>query len=91
MFSCSGNLATVACGLPYANAAAVAYPGRQVICFIGDGGLTVLMSELATAVKYNLDVKIVVISNNTLGKIKWEQIVFLRNPAASCSRLTSRL
>lgn len=38
MFSCSGNLATMACGLPYANAAAVAYPGRQVICFIGDGG-----------------------------------------------------
>src|SRR5262249_47515138 len=37
MFSCSGNLATMACGLPYAVAAAVAYPGRQAIAFVGDG------------------------------------------------------
>lgn len=84
MFSCSGNLATMACGLPYANAAAVAYPGRQVICFIGDGGLSMLICELATAVKYNLDVKIVVIKNNTLGQIKWEQMVFLGNPEYVC-------
>jgi pyruvate dehydrogenase (quinone)/pyruvate oxidase len=84
MFSCSGNLATMACALPYANAAAVAYPGRQVICFIGDGGFAMLMCELATAVKYNLDVKIVVISNHTLGQIKWEQMVFLGNPEYGC-------
>ncbi|MCB5177329.1 MULTISPECIES: thiamine pyrophosphate-dependent enzyme [Microvirga] len=84
MFSCSGNLATMACGLPYANAAAVAYPGRQVVAFVGDGGLTMLCCELATAVKYNLDVKIVVIKNNTLGQIKWEQMVFLGNPEYGC-------
>ncbi len=84
MFSCSGNLATMACGLPYANAAALAYPGRQVIAFVGDGGLTMLIGELATAVKYNLDVKIVVIKNNTLGQIKWEQMVFLGNPEYGC-------
>ncbi|WP_230533082.1 thiamine pyrophosphate-dependent enzyme [Microvirga roseola] len=84
MFSCSGNLATMACGLPYANAAAVAYPGRQVVAFVGDGGLTMLCCELATAVKYNLDVKIVVIKNNTLGQIKWEQMVFLGNPEYVC-------
>jgi pyruvate dehydrogenase (quinone) len=84
MFSCSGNLASMACGLPYANAAAVAYPGRQVICFIGDGGFAMLMCELATSVKYNLEVKIVVISNNTLGQIKWEQMVFLGNPEYGC-------
>ena len=80
MFSCSGNLASMACALPYANAAALAYPGRQVVCFIGDGGLAMLCCELATAVKYGLDVKIVVIKNNTLGQIKWEQMVFLVNP-----------
>src|SRR3954451_20333685 len=80
MFSCSGNLATMACGLPYANAAAVAYPGRQVIAFVGDGGFTMLLGELATAVKYQLDVKIVIIKNNVLGQIKWEQMVFLGNP-----------
>jgi pyruvate dehydrogenase (quinone)/pyruvate oxidase len=84
MFSCSGNLATMACGLPYANAAAVAYPGRQVVAFVGDGGFTMLMGELATAVKYGLDVKIVVIKNNTLGQIKWEQMVFLGNPEYVC-------
>jgi pyruvate dehydrogenase (quinone) len=84
MFSCSGNLATMACGLPYANAAAVAYPGRPVVAFVGDGGLSMLMAELATTVKYDLDVKIVVIKNNTLGQIKWEQMVFLGNPEYVC-------
>jgi pyruvate dehydrogenase (quinone) len=84
MFSCSGNLATMACGLPYANAAAIAYPGRQVVCFIGDGGLAMLICELATAVKYNLDVKVIVIKNNSLGQIKWEQMVFLGNPEYVC-------
>jgi pyruvate dehydrogenase (quinone)/pyruvate oxidase len=84
MFSCSGNLATMACGLPYAVAAATAYPGRQVVAFVGDGGLTMLMGELATCVKYNLPVKIVVIKNNSLGQIKWEQMVFLGNPEYVC-------
>jgi pyruvate dehydrogenase (quinone)/pyruvate oxidase len=84
MFSCSGNLATMACGLPYAIAAAIAYPGRQVVAFVGDGGLTMLIGELATCVKYNLDVKIVVIKNNALGQIKWEQMVFLGNPEYAC-------
>jgi pyruvate dehydrogenase (quinone)/pyruvate oxidase len=84
MFSCSGNLATMACGLPYAVAAAVAHPGRQVVAFVGDGGLTMLIGELATCVKYKLDVKVVVIKNNTLGQIKWEQMVFLGNPEYVC-------
>jgi pyruvate dehydrogenase (quinone)/pyruvate oxidase len=84
MFSCSGNLATMACGLPYAVAAALAYPGRQVVTFIGDGGLTMLMGELATCVKYGLDVKVVVIKNNSLGQIKWEQMVFLGNSEYGC-------
>ncbi len=84
MFSCSGNLATMACGLPYAIAAAVAYPGRQVVAFVGDGGLTMLMGELATCMKYDLDVKIIVIKNNVLGQIKWEQMVFLGNPEYVC-------
>jgi pyruvate dehydrogenase (quinone)/pyruvate oxidase len=39
-----------------------------------------LMGELATAVKYKLPIKVVVIKNNTLGQIKWEQMVFLGNP-----------
>lgn len=80
MFSCSGNLATMAPGLPYAIGAQVAYPNRQVIAFVGDGGFTMLMGEILTAVKYNLPIKVVIIKNDVLGQIKWEQIVFLGNP-----------
>jgi len=84
MFAVSGNLATMACGLPYAMAAALAFPGRQVIAFVGDGGLTMLMGELATCAKYALNLKVVVIKNNSLGQIKWEQIAFLGNPEFGC-------
>ena len=76
----SGNLATMAPGLPYANAAQIAYPDRQVIAFVGDGGFTMLMGEIATAVKYQLPIKVVIIKNDYLGQIKWEQMVFLGNP-----------
>jgi pyruvate dehydrogenase (quinone) len=80
LFSCSGNLATMAPGLPYAIAAQIAHPGRQTIAFVGDGGFTMLMGEFATAVKYKLPIKVVIIKNNVLGMIKWEQMVFLGNP-----------
>jgi pyruvate dehydrogenase (quinone) len=79
-FSLSGSLATMANGLPYSIGAAVAYPKRQVVCIVGDGGLTMLMGEIATLVKYRLNVKVIVIKNNTLGQIKWEQMVFEGNP-----------
>ena len=84
MHSCSGNLATMACGLPYAIAAQVAYPDRQVIGVVGDGGFTMLMGEIITAVAYNLPIKLVIIKNNTLGQIKWEQMVFQGNPEYQC-------
>ena len=80
MHSCSGNLATMACGFPYAIAAQAAYPDKTVIAFVGDGGFTMLMGEMATCVKYKLPVKIFVIKNNELGQIKWEQMVLLGNP-----------
>jgi pyruvate dehydrogenase (quinone) len=79
-FTCTGMLATMANGLPYAIGAAVAFPGRQVLAFVGDGGFTMLMGEMATLVKYQLPVKVVVIKNNSLGQIKWEQMVFEGNP-----------
>jgi pyruvate dehydrogenase (quinone)/pyruvate oxidase len=44
-FSVSGTLASMACGLPYAIAAKVAYPDRQSIAFVGDGGFTMLMGD----------------------------------------------
>ncbi len=79
-FSLSGSLATMANGLPYSIGAAAAYPDRQVVCVVGDGGFTMLMGEVATLVKYNMNVKVVIIKNNVLGQIKWEQIVFEGNP-----------
>ncbi|MCA1816424.1 MAG: pyruvate oxidase [Acidobacteria bacterium] len=79
-FSLSGTLATMANGLPYSIGAAVAYPGRQVVCVVGDGGFTMLMGEVATLVKYKLPVKVIVIKNNVLGMIKWEQMVLEGNP-----------
>ncbi|HTZ74878.1 MAG TPA: thiamine pyrophosphate-dependent enzyme [Candidatus Aquilonibacter sp.] len=82
--SLSGTLATMANGLPYTIAAQIAYPDRQCVGFVGDGGFTMLMGEFATAVKYNLPIKIVVVKNNTLGQIKWEQMVFLGNPEYGC-------
>ncbi|HET9112192.1 MAG TPA: thiamine pyrophosphate-dependent enzyme [Ktedonobacterales bacterium] len=80
MFSCSGNLATMAPGLPYAIGAQAAFPDRQVVAFVGDGGFTMLMGEMITAVKYHMPIKVIIIKNNLLGQIKWEQIVFLGNP-----------
>lgn len=80
LFSASGLLATMGNGLPYAIGAAVAFPGRQVVAVVGDGGLTMLLGEIATLVKYKLPVKVIVIKNNTLGQIKWEQMVFEGNP-----------
>jgi pyruvate dehydrogenase (quinone) len=80
LYSCSGTLATMAPGLPYTIAAQLAYPNRQCVAFIGDGGFTMLMGELVTAVKYKLPIVVCVIKNNTLGQIKWEQMVFLGNP-----------
>lgn len=83
-FSCSGTLATMAPGLPYAIAAKLAYPERQSIAFVGDGGFTMLMGDFVTAVKYELPIVVVIIKNNSLGQIKWEQIVFLGNPEYGC-------
>ena len=85
LHSVSGTLASMACGFPYAIAAQVAYPDRQVVAFVGDGGFSMLMAELSTCVKYNLPVKVVVIKNNTLGQIKWEQMVMLGNPEYGCA------
>jgi pyruvate dehydrogenase (quinone)/pyruvate oxidase len=83
-FSCSGTLASMACGLPYAIGASIAYPDRQVVAVIGDGSAAMLMGDFVTLRKYNLNAKIIVIKNNALGPIKWEQMVFLGNPEYGC-------
>jgi pyruvate dehydrogenase (quinone)/pyruvate oxidase len=74
-FYLSGNLATMAPGLPYAIAIQHAYPQRQVIAFVGDGGFAMLMAEFLTAIQHRLPVKVVINNNNSLGQILWEQMV----------------
>jgi pyruvate dehydrogenase (quinone)/pyruvate oxidase len=83
-FAVSGTLATMACALPYAIAGAIAHPGRPAVCFVGDGGLAMLLGELATCVKYRLDVKIIVIKNDSLGEVKWQQVVVQGTPEYAC-------
>lgn len=79
-FSLSGTLASMGCALPYAIAAQLAFPERQCVAFVGDGGFSMLMAEFAAAVQYNLPIKVIIIKNDTLGMIRWEQMAFLGNP-----------
>ncbi|MEU8198337.1 thiamine pyrophosphate-dependent enzyme [Microbispora amethystogenes] len=74
-FYLSGNLATMAPGLPYAIGIQHAYPGRQVVAFVGDGGFAMLMADFLTAVRHGLPIKVVVNNNNSYGQILWEQII----------------
>ncbi|HEY2505323.1 MAG TPA: thiamine pyrophosphate-binding protein [Streptosporangiaceae bacterium] len=74
-FFLSGNLATMAPGLPYAIGVQHAFPGRQVVAYVGDGGFAMLMAEFVTAIKHQLPVKVVINNNNSLGQILWEQMV----------------
>jgi pyruvate dehydrogenase (quinone)/pyruvate oxidase len=74
-FYLSGNLATMAPGLPYALAIQWAHPHRQVLAFVGDGGFGMLMAEFDTAVRYGLPVKVIINNNASLGQILWEQMV----------------
>jgi len=79
----TGMLATMAPGLPYAIAAQLAYPKRQSVAVVGDGGFSQLMAELATAVKYDLPVKIIILKNNSLAEVLFEQQE-LGNPPFGC-------
>jgi pyruvate dehydrogenase (quinone)/pyruvate oxidase len=62
-------------GLPYALAIQHAFPGRQVVAYVGDGGFSMLMAEFLTAVRAGLPIKVVINNNNALGQILWEQMV----------------
>ena len=74
-FMLSGNLATMAPGLPYTIAAQWAHPGRQCIAFVGDGGFAMLMAEFLTAIRHRLPVKVFINNNAEYGQILWEQMV----------------
>ena len=72
----SGGLGTMGFGLPAAIGAALACPGRRVVCFSGDGSLQMNIQELATAVEQQLDLTIVLLNNQSLGLVRQQQRLF---------------
>ena len=71
----SFNHGSMANAMPQAIGAALACPGKQVIAFCGDGGLSMMMGDLMTIVQYKLPVKIIVFNNRSLGMVKLEMEV----------------
>jgi pyruvate dehydrogenase (quinone) len=71
----SFNHGSMANAMPQAIGAALASPGRQVIALCGDGGLSMLLGDLATITQYNLPIKIIVFNNRSLGMVKLEMEV----------------
>ena len=73
----SSGLGTMGYGFPAALGAQMAYPDRQVIVFVGDGGFQMTLNDLATMVQYRVPVKIVVLNNRSLGMVRqWQEIFF---------------
>lgn len=83
-FTGTGMLASMAPGLPYAIAASLAYPDRQSVAIVGDGGFAMLMAELTTAVANDLPVKIILLKNDSLAEVRFEQRQ-LGNPEYGCA------
>lgn len=71
----SFNHGSMANAMPMAIGASLTYPGRQIIAFCGDGGLSMLLGDLATIQQYRLPIKIVVFNNRALGMVKLEMDV----------------
>ncbi|MFV0663827.1 acetolactate synthase large subunit [Denitromonas sp.] len=80
----SGGLGTMGFGLPTAIGAALAAPERTVVCFTGDGSLKMNIQEMATLAEEDLNVKIVLMNNNSLGLVYQQQTLFYgKRPVAS--------
>ncbi|HKD74853.1 MAG TPA: thiamine pyrophosphate-dependent enzyme, partial [Ktedonobacterales bacterium] len=76
----SGGLGAMGYGFPAALGAQIALPDRQVIAFVGDGGFQMTAQELATAVQYRTNTKVVVMNNNSLGMVRqWQELFYARN------------
>jgi acetolactate synthase-1/2/3 large subunit len=76
----SGGLGAMGYGFPAALGAQIAMPERQVIAFVGDGGFQMTAQELAVAVQYGTNVKIVIMNNNSLGMVRqWQELFYDRN------------
>lgn len=79
-FLTSGGLGTMGYGFPAALGAKIAYPHKQVIAFVGDGGFQMTLQELATAVQYRANLKIIVMNNGFLGMVRqWQEVFYDKN------------
>jgi acetolactate synthase-1/2/3 large subunit len=75
----SGGLGTMGYGFPAAIGAQVAFPGHTVIDIAGDGSIQMNIQELATAVQYNLPVKVAILNNGFLGMVRqWQELFYER-------------
>jgi acetolactate synthase I/II/III large subunit len=73
----SSGLGSMGYGFPAAMGAQMAFPDRQVIAIVGDGGFQMTLNDLATAVQYRVPVKIAIINNRALGMVRqWQEIFF---------------
>ncbi len=80
----SGGLGTMGVGLPYAMAAKLANPDRDVVCITGEGSIQMNIQELSTCLQYNLPVKILNINNAQLGMVKqWQDMLYEGRHASS--------
>jgi pyruvate oxidase len=79
-FTLSGGLASMAFAMPAAIGAKLIYKQKQVIALCGDGGFAMLMCDFATAVKYQLDIKVFIFNNGKLGLIQMEEEAHAGNP-----------
>lgn len=66
---------SMANAMPQAIGAALAYPGRQTVALCGDGGISMLLGDLATIIQYKLPIKLIVFNNRSLGMVKLEMEV----------------
>lgn len=71
----SFNHGSMANAMPMAIGAAFSHPSRQIIAMCGDGGLSMLLGDLATIKQYNLPIKLLVFNNRSLGMVKLEMEV----------------
>ncbi|BCS87093.1 acetolactate synthase large subunit [Pseudodesulfovibrio sediminis] len=72
----SGGLGTMGFGMPAALGAALAAPDCPVICFSGDGSIMMNIQDLATAMEYDIPIKIILTNNNALGLVRQQQDLF---------------
>lgn len=73
----SGGLGTMGFGLPASIGAKIAKPERDVVLFVGDGGLQMTIEELGVIMEYNVGVKIILLNNNYLGNVRqWQELFF---------------